>query len=545
MVHGVMNGMVMSFYKRHIVALICVLLAALTFAAFSQVLRCDFLNFDDDAYVTANPNIQAGITGESIKWAFTTTHQSFWMPLVWISLMLDQQAYGLNPMGYHLTNLLFHIANALLLFLALRRMTRSTWRSALVAAIFAIHPLHVESVAWVTERKDVLSTLFWMLTMGAYALYAEKPGWRRYGLIVLCFVLGLMAKPALVTIPFVLLLMDYWPLGRLRRTGKEAGGVRGILNPVSEKLLLLPLTLVASIVAYVVCAKGSAITSGTIPLPWRIENALVSYATYIVKTVWPTKLAAYYPHPMGTLPVWQIAGSCALLMTITVLAVVMRRTRPYIIMGWLWYLGTLLPMIGIVQLGGCAMADRFTYISMIGLLMAAIWSLPEPASAAMRQAMIAGFTTIVIVFSALTWIQVGYWKDSVSIFEQTCKVTRDNYKAQYNLAEGLDSQDRIEEAIPHYREAIRIEPKLAEAHSNLALDLSSMGDEDGAIRELREAVRLRPDFAAAHNNLAVRLFLKGQYAQAWSEVHLTQACGVEPAPDFIDALSQKMPDPGQ
>ena len=340
--------------KTRITILICVLLALLTLGAFWRVLGCGFVDFDDDVYVTANRWVLAGLTAGSVKWALTAAYQSTWQPLVWLSYMVDQQIYGQNPMGFHLTNLLLHIASVVLLFLILTRMTGSVWRSAFVAALFAVHPLRVESVAWIAERKDVLSGVFWMLSMGAYVLYAERPRLKRYVRVFLFMALGLMAKPTLVTLPIALLLLDYWPLGRF-----TAG--RGFGRLALEKVPLLCLSAASVVVASIAQMKsGGLMTVDTLPVGVRLANAAFSYVSYLVKMVWPAKLAVFYTHPENTLPVWQVIGSVVILVCLTAIALKHDRKRPWLAVGWLWYLCTMLPMIGIIQTGRHGMADRFT-----------------------------------------------------------------------------------------------------------------------------------------------------------------------------------------
>jgi hypothetical protein len=366
-------------------------LALATLAVFWQVLGHDFVNYDDPDYVYRNPNVQSGITLSSIKWAFTTGHAANWHPLTWLSHMLDWQLFGDNPGWHHLTNLFLHIANTLLLFAVLKRMTNALWRSAFVAAAFALHPLHVESVAWVAERKDVLSTLFWMLTIAAYLRYLERPGTGRYLLTLLIFALGLMAKPMLVTLPFVLLLLDYWPLGRfqfgqiVKSVGQQS---RKSLNAFShwklsrhlllEKVPLFALSAISSIVTFLVQRTAGAVTSvETLPLKLRIANTFVSYLTYIQKMVWPSRLAMFYPYPDKTDLIWQTVVFALLLLIISLGVIWLMRRRRYLLTGWLWYLGTLVPVIGLVQVGDQALADRYTYVPLTGLFIIIAWGVPD------------------------------------------------------------------------------------------------------------------------------------------------------------------------
>ncbi len=431
--------------------IISLLLIIATFMAFWQVTHCDFINFDDPEYVTDNRHVQDGLTVEGILWAFTTGHAANWHPLTWISHMVDVQLFGLQPGWHHLTNLLFHLANTLLLFLVLNRMTKALWQSAFVAALFALHPLHVESVAWVAERKDVLSTFFWMLTMGMYVSYVARPGLTRYLTLLLCFALGLMAKPMLVTLPFVLLLLDYWPLQRLEqkkppqevrkplsKDKKRTPPVKAPVQPVdhwplirpllTEKIPLFVLAVLSSIVTYLVQHHGGAVESlEAFPPSARVANAFVSYSTYMVKMLWPTNLAVFYPHPRWW-PLWQVLGSVVLLIAITVLAIRGAKKRPYAAVGWLWYVGTLVPVIGVVQVGSQAMADRYTYIPLVGLFIIVAWAVPELLKKwpYRKEALIVLSALCLLCLFLVTWRQVGYWRNSIALYDHALEVTDAN-----------------------------------------------------------------------------------------------------------------------
>ena len=379
--------------KRSWILTVCLFLTVATFIAFWGVTHSDFINYDDDVYVTENSHILDGVTMDGIKWAFTTSYAANWHPLAWISHMVDIQLFGLDPHRHHLVNLLFHIATALILFLSLCRMTTALWPSALVAALFALHPLHVESVAWVAERKDVLSALFLMLTLRAYVSYVERPGLARRVAVLVCFILGLMAKPMLVTLPFVLLLLDYWPFKRFmqpmprakrklttKRTATEQGGTYrwSLICPLLvEKIPFFVLAALSSMVTYIVQRQGEAVTSlQLIPLSLRITNACVSYMIYVRKMLWPTGLAMLYPYP-GSWPAWEVLGAVLFLIGITSMVVSKAQRFPYLAVGWLWYIGTLVPVIGLVQVGPQAFADRYTYIPLIGLFIMTAWGIPE------------------------------------------------------------------------------------------------------------------------------------------------------------------------
>ncbi len=494
---------------------ICLLLIVATIAVFWQVYNHDFVNYDDNLYVTENRHVQAGLTWEGIIWAFTTTHASNWHPLTWLSHMLDCQLFGLNAGGHHLTNLLFHIANTLLLFLVFNRMTGAIWRSAFVAALFALHPLHVESVAWVAERKDVLSTFFWMLTMWAYARYAERPGIKIYLLVFLFFALGLMAKPMLVTLPFVLLLMDYWPLGRLQlgQSIKESTlkiQALPILRLVWEKVPLFVLTAVSSVVTYCAQQAGGSVES-LLPFQMRVGNALAAYINYIGKTIWPLHLAVFYPH-VRVVPIW-LAG--LLLMCISFFVIRVGRRSPYLSVGWLWYLGTLVPVIGLVQVGGQAMADRYTYVPIIGLFTIIVWGVAELVAKWRCQKFVLSISVGVVLLGLAmgTWLQLTHWHNSVTLFKHTLDVTPNNYLAHNNLGVALSEQGRIEEAMKQYRKVVEINPNYAMAYYNLGLALGQQGRFEETIGYFVKALQIKPNYAEAYYNMGVSLGKMGNYPE--------------------------------
>ena len=523
--------------------LVCLLLIAATLAVYWQVRNHQFANLDDDLYVTENRYVQAGLTHEGVIWAFTNTnHANLWLPLTWLSLMLDFELYGLRAGGYKITNVLFHLANTLLLFLLLKRMTDTLWRSAFVAALFALHPLHVESVAWVTERKDVLSTLFWMLTMWAYCRYVERPGIKRYLVIILAFTFGLMAKPMLVTLPFVLLLLDYWPLNRFHQIDRDAGGETPnrpftnlmktsppAIGLVLEKIPFIVLAAVTSVATLLAQQKGGGLQSvAFLPIKVRIANSLVSYVSYISKMVWPQPLAVFYPHPGSSLPMWQSAGAGLLLVTISVMVLRATRRHPYIMVGWLWYLGTLVPVIGLVQAGPQAMADRFTYVPLIGLFVIVAWGLPDLLAGwrHRRIALSLAASAAISVLMTLSWLQVQLWKNGLTLSEHTLSVTSNNWLIHNNLGLVLARQGRLEEATTHYYEALRIKPDFAEAHNNLGLRLAKQGRLEEAIKHFSEAVRIKPDYADAHNSFGVALAKQGRFEEAIN--HFSEAVRIEP-----------------
>jgi len=512
-----------SFFETHSQYLIAAILLAVTFVAFYQTLGHDFIRFyDDDEYVVKNPMVSAGLTKEGIVWAFTKSHSANWHPLTWMSHMLDCRLYKLNPMGHHLTSLLFHIANVLLLFWVLTLMTRSLWRSGFVAALFAIHPLHVESVAWVAERKDVLSTFFWILTMLAYVWYVRRPGIGRYLLVALAFVMGLMSKPMLVTLPFALLLLDYWPLGRLR-----SGNAR---KAVLEKAPLWGLSIASSIITYAVQQKAGAVAMlGQFPVAVRIGNALVAYVGYIVKMLWPSGLAFYYPRSGNPLAAWQVVGAIIVLVCISVFVIRAARKRPYLAMGWLWYLGTLIPVIGLIQVGSHAMADRYTYVPLIGLFIIVAWGVPEfLARRKPKEAPLLAILAVIVivVLTVCTWIQVGYWKDGVTLYEHALACTTNNAMTHNNLGNVLFEQNEFAKAAEHFSAALEIDPKMAEARNNLGNALVKMGRVEEGIAQYREALRLMPNDTQAHFNLGIVFSNQGKLDEAIAEY--TEALRLKP-----------------
>jgi len=490
---------------------ICALLIVVLLA-YWPVYKNGFV-YDDLEYVTANPHVQHGLTLDEIKWSLTSLQSSNWHPLTWMSHMLDGQLYGPNPIGHHATNLIFHLANVLLLFALLSRTTGAFWPSAFVAALFGVHPLHVESVAWVAERKDVLSTFFWLLTMLAYVRYSKRSSLGNYGLVVGLFILGLASKPMLVSLPFVLLLMDYWPLERMKR-------VR-IGRLILEKLPLLLISAGSSVITYYAQQKGGALATAELyPMSVRIPNALVAYMGYISKMLWPVRLAAFYPHPGKNLPLWEAAAAGMALILITALALWMARKRPYLAVGWLWYVGTLVPVIGLVQVGNQAMADRYAYIPLIGLFIALTWGLAEFLRG---KAAAVGACAVLLIFAVLTRMQLPYWHDDITLYEHAIAVTRDNYVAHVNLGTVLKDQN---ESIKHYREAITIKPDGFLAYHNLGSVLAEQGKLDEAIPYFRKAIKLHPNYFEAYTDLGVALMHKGVFDEAYAD--MTEALKINP-----------------
>jgi tetratricopeptide (TPR) repeat protein len=519
----------MSSYRREVgIGLFLVVLIAV---AFGRVLGrdCDFVSFDDYEYVKENPQVHAGLTGKSLWWALTTFYAYNWHPLTWMSLQLDYQLYGLDPRGYHLTNLLLHSANTVLLFMVLRRMTGAVWRSATVAAFFAVHPLHVESVAWIAERKDVLSTFFWMLTLWAYVSYAERPGVGRYLLVFLALALGLLAKPMLVTLPCVLLLLDYWPLRRVRwewldrrdPTAAAEGSPPPHFAPASvgrllaEKLPLFALVIASSLVT-IRAQHDLVATAEAFSLRTRVVNALVSYMTYMGQMFWPVNLAALYPHPRDTLPVGYAAAAGALLLVITLAVLLLVRRRPYLAVGWLWYLGTLVPVIGLVQTAVQARADRYTYVPLIGLFVMLTWGAADLlARGRAHRVVLAGVTAVLLAAcTAATWVQVQYWKNSFVLVERAQEVTPHNTHLHYVSAMTYWRHHRLEEATEQLLAQLELQPNNPASERDLGHLYLEQGRIDKAAVHLARVVELRPDVAPARLELARVQRMQGKSREA-------------------------------
>jgi Flp pilus assembly protein TadD len=467
---------------------------AITLLAFAAVRDFGFVDYDDLDYVAANPHVLPGLTWAGVRWAMTSGYFANWHPLTWISHMLDVQLFGMNAGAHHSINVELHVANTLLLFGVLRRMTGAVGRSAFVAALFAVHPMHVESVAWVAERKDVLSTFFWMLTMWAYTAYVRQPGWQRYALVIVGFALGLMSKPMLVTLPFVLLLLDVWPLRR--PLGR---------NLVFEKLPLVALSIASSAVTVLVQRQGGAVVRlDLIPLSTRVANALVAYARYIEKMFWPVDLVAMYPIPRTLPDPGVLAAAVAILLGITVVAIMLVHKRPYLLVGWLWFLGTLVPVIGIVQVGVQSMADRYSYVPLVGLFIMVAWAVPDIVASRPRARMASQIAAAALIAACtmVTIRQVRYWSSSRALWQHAVDATRDNYFAQASLGYVLWKEGHAGEAIPHLQESLRIRPDFTEAHNNLGVALAGLGELRDALSQFSEAVRINPEFKAARDNLA-------------------------------------------
>ena len=560
-------------------------LLLLTLAAYAPVLTHDFVNCDDPIYVTENLRVQGGITWANVVWAFTTTEAEFWHPLTWLSHMLDCQCFGLRPWGHHLTNLLLHLANTLLVFFCFDRLTGARGRSFVVAAIFALHPLHVESVAWAAERKDLLSALFFLLALLAYGRWARKSEGRNpntegnpnteirrdgdagqggaadhgprtllhasrftfhpprstlYALSLGFFTLGLMSKPMLVTLPFVLLLVDYWPLGRIGSAECEVrNGSRrrasGLLSLLAEKVPFFGLAIAASFLAWwIQHSRHNLGRLDEFPLALRGSNALVAYGRYLGKTFWPTDLAVFYPYPRGW-PLVSVLAAAALLAAVSAAAIWLIRRRPYLAVGWFWFVGMLVPVIGLVQVGRHAMADRYTYLPLIGLSLMLVWLVADLLPRGRRRRAVPGLVAGLVLSACLvaTHRQLRHWQNSETLARHALRATRDNYLAEMDLGAAIHHAGQADEALAHYRAALEIKPDYAPAHNNLALVLAGQGRSEEAIAHLGEALRLQPGYASAHYLIGTLLDQQGRAAEALA--HYQEALRLQP--DFPEAAN--------
>ena len=551
-------------------------LCVLAIGTFWPVFQHDFINFDDPDYVTNNQVVQKGLTWEGFRWAFTSAHASNWHPVTWLSHMLDVQLFGMQPGWHHMTSLLFHVANALLLFAVLLRMTGALWQSWFVATLFAIHPLRVESVAWVAERKDVLSTFFWMLTLWAYGRYVgsqsgnlrhfndtkgpmnsdikcrrnfcwmpiKRDSFFYYGLALVFFAFGLMSKPMLVTLPFVLLLMDWWPLGRINvksRLVDANPGAATTIFPFSnfwrllvEKGPFLVLSAASSMMTFWAQKTGGAVATLTLfPIEERLANALVAYVRYLGKAVWPSGLVILYPHP-GRWPEELVLGAGLLLAGLTAAAIGLGQQRPYLAVGWFWYLGTLVPVIGLVQVGMQSIADRYTYVPLIGIFIIVAWGLTELlGNMRYRRHVLAAASTLVMLLCIVaTRNQLAFWKDGETILGRTVRLTSENFIAHNYLANALALKQKFDKAIFHYQEALRINPNYADAYNNLGYTLALQGKTAQAIENYQKALQIKPDHLRAHNNLGLLLADLGRFDEA--AVHFSALARFNPRD--VDAL---------
>jgi predicted TPR repeat methyltransferase len=522
-----------NHHQLYLLTLLVLVLIA--YIPLQQVPQNDFVNYDDYRYVLDNRKVRDGLTFDGVLWAFSNLDAGFWHPLTWLSHMLDCELYGIRPQGHHLSSLLLHLANVLLLFLFLERATGSPWRSALLAALFAVHPLHVESVAWVSQRKDLLSTLFWNLALLAYVGYAETPSKTGYALTLLFFCLGLLSKPMVVTLPLVLLLLDLWPLRRLQRMKPLT------LKPfLVEKVPFFVLSVVFALITYFAEKNLGALPGlGSYPVYVRLCNAVVSYATYPLKMILPTDLSVIYLHP-GSFAFWKVAGGTLFLLSVSVLVLHQSRARPYLTLGWFWYLTTLLPVIGLVQIGSHAYADRYTYVPLTGLFMMMVWGIP-PISSLRKSAQI--FLTLLIAAAmfGLGWTtrnQVAYWKDSVTLFRRAVQSDPGNFVAHNNLGFTLAQRGRFEEAADHYEKAIRLNPNYPDALFHLANTLEILGRKEEAILYYRRVLDLNPSLANPHRRLGMLLLQEGNREEAL--IHLNAAARLNPSDGEILQQAERL-----
>ena len=543
---------------------ICVFLAAIVWVVFGQTLGYGFVIFDDDQYVYDNPIVQQGLTWEGFRWGLTYGGIGHWHPLTWVSHMLDCQLYGLHAGGHHLTNIVFHTASTILLFLVLRRMTGFIWRSAFVAAVFAIHPLRAESVAWISERKDVLSAFFFMLTLLCYAKAVTSDKWRvtstkksaatpaailslatcylspYYCLALMFFTLGLLSKNMLVTMPFVLLLLDYWPLGRvtgdgwrMTRFGIPVPQLSTYSHLLLEKLPFFVLVVGSCVVTALVPEKIAIADKS--PLGLRLENGLVSYVIYLWQMVYPSGLACVYPNPTHDLPVWQVGGALALLLAISGAVYAIRKTQPCLIVGWLWYVGMLVPVIGLVQISYYAHADRYTYLPEVGLYLMVTWAAAELCAGwRQRRLVLGGLATVILVALILcARTQTMYWRDSETLWTHTLACTSDNAVAHFYLGKTLFQKGQTDEAIAQYQQALEIKPNYAAAQGNIGNALVKKGQMDEAIAQYQQALQIDPDYAEVCNNLGNALLSKGRADEA--VIQYQKALQLKP--DAVDVLN--------
>ena len=495
---------------------VCVCLVLLTWGVFGQTLWYDFINYDDPKYVYENTHITSGLTAAGIAWAFTHIHSMNWHPMTTISHILDCQFFGLRAGAHHLTNVVLHTIAVVLLFIALQRMTSAVWRSAFVAAVFAIHPLRVESVAWISERKDVLSGVFFMLTLLAYVHYVRAPSVARYLAVAAALALGLMSKPMLVTVPFVLLLIDYWPLGRTNGQSLQVAGRRVTL--FLEKIPLLLLCVGSSVVTFLV-QRGAVGFTQDLPVWPRITNAMVSYIVYIAQMFWPVNLAVFYPHPENRLPSWGIMLAFAVLSMMTAAAIIWRKNAPYYMTGWLWYLGMLVPVIGLVQVGWQGHADRYTYLPQIGLYIAGTWAAVDLTTRRRhhRAILCTGAVVIVAVLAWRTSVQAAYWRDSETLFKHALAVTSNNDVAENNLGIVYLRNGNLDQAISLLQAAVDLRPDNSPAHENLAKALFQKGRAADAMVHYRKLSELQPDNMEVHNIVGTVLVQQGRVREGIEE----------------------------
>jgi len=523
----IINSYKDSFINIRYHLLICFFLVVATATVYWQVKDHEFINLDDELYVE-NFYVKKGLSSDSVNWAFSLKDKkgTYWHPLTWLSLMLDYQLYGPNPGMHHSISLIIHILNSLFLFIVLRRMTGTLWRSAFVTALFALHPINVESVAWVTQRPNILSTSFWMLTMLAYSYYTHRPGLFRYLLVFIIFILGLFAKPMLITLPFVLFLLDYWPLKRISFPLSR----KVLVSMILEKIPLLTISAVSVFIT--IKSIGAVVSTEIVPMKLRISNALVSYVGYIWKMIWPHNLSVYYPYPFA-ISVWKVAGATFILLCLSILIIWVIKTKPYLAVGWLWFLGTLVPVIGLVQAGlQPALADRYTYVSFIGLFIIIAWGIPEILQRWHNRRISLTVFSVVLLLSLMmaTWLQLGYWKSNLTLYNHALKVTSNNAIAHNNLGTALAESNRTDEAIGHFSAALKILPGYENACYNLGLALLTNGSYDEAIFYFLKYLKMCPDDAEGYHGIGLAYFHQGKIDKSLENYF--KALDIEP--EFAD-----------
>jgi tetratricopeptide (TPR) repeat protein len=527
-----MNNINISPKKKKLI--VYIILTIVTLAVFWQVNGYEFINFDDNGYIMENRHIQSGMTLDGLRWAFGTRYLDLWNPLIWLSFMFDYQLHGLNAGGYHLTNLILHILSALLLFWLFNRMTGEIWKSAFVAAFFALHPLHVESVAWIAERKDVLSAFFWMLTLCLYVYYTEKPAIKRYLLVLFCFICALMSKPMVVTLPLIMILLDYWPLGRFEL---QKGKTNLILWQLKEKL---PFFVLSAVLIFITLyTPNNDISAKGFPLSSRLANAPVSFVTYLAKTFWPQDLAIFYPFP-NQIPLGQVVAASLLTIFISAFVIAMIKCLPYLFVGWSWFAITIAPVIGILQISltvPYAMADRYHYLPSIGIAMMLAWGIPSllKNEDTRKNILFPAAIVCLALMSVLTWQQCRYWKNSAILFNHALRVTNDNYMAHTNFAVALAEKGRLNEAIHHYNKAIIIAPDRALPYYNRGTSYGRAGQYHFAIEDFNNAIRLDRNYIKAYNNRGIAYTKLGLYQMAL--IDFNKAISLQE--DYADAYNNR------
>ena len=520
--------------------LIIIFLIVACCIAFGRIIDNDFINFDDPGYITKNYHVQSGISLQNVQWAFTTVVLSNWHPLTMISHMLDWSLFGANASGHHLVSLFLHIGGVIFLFLFLKKTTNNIWSSAFTAALFALHPLRVESVAWAAGRKDVLSMFFGMTALYAYAFYAESSKYSLYFLCLILFALSLLSKPMLVTLPFVLLLLDYWPLKRWQKAIATPieNGFKPVCRLVWEKAPFLLLTIASSMTTFYAQNKGGAVSSAeTLSFATRAANAIISYVVYLKKTIWPVDLAIFYPYEFSP-ALWKIFISGLILLAITTIVIYYMKKLPFFFVGWFWYLGTLIPVIGLVQIGSQSMADRYTYLPSIGISIMLAWGIPLLFWRINIREKILFLAAIAVlcVLSVSTWMQCGYWKNSITLFGHALRVTKDNYIAHSNYGLSLFAEGKVEGAIKHYDKAIALgQSHAAEFYTNRGIAYGHLGQHQRSLEDYNEAIRLKPDLVVAYNNRGNTFNKLGQYQNAIQDYNKA----VLLKPDYVDAYQNR------